>query len=256
MPEPKTLTPAYVPFKTFTSVLESFSSFLPDKIDATMWPSYSGGIKSQLMGALKFLGLITDDNHPTPMLRALADVDPAKRATEFRTIMKAAYGGLMSLDLTKATPGSFDAEMRKYGQEGDTHRKAASFFLQAAKWSGVPLSPLLLKKGGLAGSRRKRAPSNSANRVASKNGQATPTLHDNDNAIEQSLKMVAPGVKKVIHLDNSAVLTLTVDRNFGELPSKQRRFVNELIDKIEEFDAKSTTEDEAEWEARQQKVSS
>lgn len=136
MAETKPLTPAYVPFKTFVSVLDSFSSFLPDKIDPTMWPSYSGGIKSQLMGALKFLGLIDEHHRPTEALHTLAKTDAQHRPSQFRTVLKAAYSSLMSLDLTKATPGSFDAEMRKYGQEGDVHRKASSFFLQAAKWSG------------------------------------------------------------------------------------------------------------------------
>jgi hypothetical protein len=256
MAEPKTLTPAYVPFKTFIAVLESFSSFLPDQIHPTMWPSYSGGIKSQLLGALRFFALIDEDNRPTDALHRLKDADPQQRPALFRAVMKAAYGTLMSVDLTKATPGSFDAEMRKFGQEGDTHRKAASFFLQAAKWSGLPLSPLLTKKGSLSGSRRRKAAPNGTNRAAGRITDAPVVLPDNEDAIENSLKMVAPGVKKVMHLDNNAVLTLTIDRNFGELPSKQRRFVNELIDRIEEFSDQCMAEDEADFEARQQKVSS
>jgi hypothetical protein len=248
MPDAKIVTPAYVPFKTFTSVLDSFSSFLPDKIDPTMWPSYSGGIKSQLLGALRFLGLVTDDGLPTDALRTLARTDPQQRPKQFANVLKSAYGTLTTLDLTKATPGSFDSEMRKFGQEGETHRKASSFFLQAAKWAGIPLSPLLMKKGSLAGSRRKRPQGNGA----SKSKSASETkLPNNEDAIDQSLNMVSPGVKKILHLDNNALLTLTIDRNFGELPAKQRRFVNELIDRIEEFNDQSMAEDEAEFAKRE-----
>jgi len=239
MAENKTLTPAYVPFKTFTSVLDSFSSFLPDRIDSSMWPSYSGGIKSQLMGALRFLNLIDDEGKPTQTLHALSSLSAEERPQAFRGAMKVAYGSLMSLDLTKATPASFDGEMRKYGQEGDTHRKAASFFLQAAKWSGVPLSPLLLKKGSLSGSRRKRAASTGAVK-AKKGGAATPA------ASHQTIEQPVIGSEKVIILSDGSRLFLRTEKDLFRMNAEDRKFTMGLLDKIEEYEVLHPAEDDLE----------
>jgi hypothetical protein len=146
--------------------------------------------------------------------------------------LKQSYVSLMICDLTKATPGSFDAEVRKYGQDGDTHRKAASFFLQAAKYSGVPLSPLLTRKGGLSSTRTKRPKATAKKAVTPKKDNNGDDYID---PIEASRKMESTGVQKVIHLDNDSILTLVLNRNFGELPSIQRKFVNKMIDLMEEF---------------------
>jgi len=57
--------------------------------------------------------------------------------------------------------------------------------------------------------------------------------------------MTATGVKKVVLLDNEATLSLVLDKNFGELPSIQRKFVNKLIDMMEEFVDSSLSEFES-----------
>ena len=120
-----------------------------------MWPTYSGGVRGQLLATLRFLKLIEDDGAPTELLKRIAKSNQREWPALLREAMKHSYVSLMQCDLTRATPGSFDAEVRKFGQDGDTHRKAASFFLQAAKYAGFP-SPLLLRKGGLASTRKKR----------------------------------------------------------------------------------------------------
>lgn len=239
MPETKTITPAYVPFKTFTSVIDSFSSFLPDQIDPTVWPSYSGGMKSQLLGALKFLGLISEDGKPTEALRSLAHTDPQQRPAKFREILKGAYSSLMSLDLTKATPGSFDAEMRRYGQEGETHRKASSFFLQAAKWSGVPLSPLLMKKGSLAGSRRKRA----TNGASAKAKTETVPKHEMNVATDPAFSATAPGSNREILLSGGGKMILRTDRDLFQMNAIDRKFVMEILERLETYESEHPAAD-------------
>ena len=233
MAETTKITLPYLPWKTFISVLESFSKFLPDHVHASMWPTYSGGIKSQITATLKFLHLTEDDGKPTELLRNIASASRDKWPPLVREALKQSYVSLMACDLTKATPGSFDVEVRKYGQDGDTHRKAASFFLQAAKYAGVPLSPLLTRKGGLSSTRTKR-PKSAAKKTPSV-GKKKEHEEGYIDPLEESRKMEATGVKKVILLDNDSVLTLVLDKNFGELPSMQRKFVNKMIDLMEEF---------------------
>ncbi len=232
MPEPKTQTPAYVPFRTFLTVLDSFRSFLPDQIDTTMWPSYSGGMRSQLIGALKFLRLITESGAPTDALKKVAHADAQHRTTEFAAVLRSAYPALMSLDLTKATPGSFDAEMRKFGQEGETHRKAASFFLQAAKYGGIPLSPLLTKKGSLAGSRRKRVSNGSGNKVKAQLGAALPASG-------------APiqGSRREIILSGGARMFLSTDTDLFSMTASDRKFVMGMLEKMEEYEQENPPEE-------------
>jgi hypothetical protein len=238
MADTKAATPAYVPFKTFTSVLDSFTSFLPDRIDTTMWQSYSGGIKSQLLGALKFLKLIEDDGTTTEELRALSRLTPEQRAVQFKQVLKESYGPLMSLDLTKATPGSFDAEMRKYGQEGDTHRKAASFFLQAAKWSGVPLSPLLLKKGSLSGSRRKRV-TNGTGSVKAK----MPPPGKSGQPIIPEVPSVSGPTKRIL-LSGGYELSLSAEVDLFKMNSVDRNFVLKLLDEMEAYELENEVEED------------
>lgn len=223
----KKLTVPYVPFKTFLSVLDSFVSFLPDRIDATIWPNYSGGIRSQLLGAFKFFGLVNDDGTPTSDLRKMAD-DKSNRTTVFKDVMKRSYVDLMKLDLSKATPGSFDAEIRKYGQEGDTHRKAASFFLAAARWASVPLSPLLLKKGGLGVTRRKRG-------TSSKLAPApVSAIAANGNSNAPSRQFVLPG---------DTVVTFSTNIDAMHMPSVDREIVFDILQQLEESEALSTDEE-------------
>lgn len=229
MPDAKTLTVPYVPFKTFQSVLDSFRSFLPDQIDATMWPSYSGGTRSQLLSALKFLQLIDDRGYPTDALRNLAQADAQHRPEALRAVLRGAYTSLAQLDLTKATPGSFDAEMRKFGQEGDTHRKASSFFLQAAKYAGIPLSPLLTKKGSLAGTRRKR----SAGVTGTKAKSAEQAGNGFANAASASPRI---GSYKEILLSSGGRMVLTTDKDLFQMNAEDRKFVMDVLVKLEVYE--------------------
>ena len=219
----------YLPWKTFLSVMESLSKFLPEHVHPSIWPNYSGGVRSQVIATLRFLNLVEASGAPTDLLHRITQAQPSAWPPLMREALKQSYTSLMECDLTRATPGSFDAEMRKFGQDGDTHRKAASFFLQAAKFAGVPLSPLLLKKGGLSATRKKTS-------AAKRSNGNTPSSGPKESTETEERRTTDPtGVNKTIHLDNESVLTLVLNRNFGELPSTQRRFVNKLFDLMEDF---------------------
>lgn len=45
----KKLTVAYAPFKTFLSAIQALEHGVPDTIDRTVWPSFSGVMQSQLL---------------------------------------------------------------------------------------------------------------------------------------------------------------------------------------------------------------
>lgn len=213
----------YLPFKTFLNTLDSLAAFMPEQIDATLWATLSGGIKSQLLSTYRFFGLIDSNGIPSPELKKLAD-DKAGRPALLLNILKRSYSDLMRLDLTKATPGSFDAELRKYGQEGDTHRKAASFFLAAAKFAGVPLSPLLMQRGSLAVTRTKR-PRTSVR----KNGAGGNTV---------TTYVSAPtGAASARHfrLPGGTVITIATTNDAFHMSTDDRKIVFGLLDTLEQY---------------------
>jgi hypothetical protein len=221
----KTITAPYVPYKTFIATLDSFANFLPDRIDASIWASYSGGIRSQLLSAYKFLGLIGDDGKPKPELKKLAD-EKEHRGTLLRDILKRSYVDLLKLDLSKATPSSFDEELRKYGLEGDTRRKATAFFLTAAKAAGIPLSPLLTARGGMATTRPK------VNRPKAR-------IEGTGSQVETP-KVTPPqstgGPGKTITLESGITVTLSTSADLFSMTKADRQWVLSLLDMLDQYE--------------------
>jgi hypothetical protein len=153
--------------------------------------------------------------------------------------MERSYPKIIALDLKKVTPNGLDTAFKDFGLTGETNVKAKSFFLQAVKEAGFELSPYLLKVTRQSVSRKRRS--------TPQNDEPQREFVD---PVEASRTMASPGVKKVIFFDNDATLSLVLDKNFGELPSNQRRFVNRLIDEMEEFVEEMLAEDEASHDQR------
>lgn len=201
-------TVPYVPFRTFLTALETLERGFPNQLDRSLWPSYSGAIRGQLLGALRFLGLMDEGNCPTAELRELVTKKDGRRAL-LRRLLEKHYAPLVALDLGRTSPHQLDEAMRQYGLSGATHKKAISFFLQAAQYAGLPLSVLLRAKtrGSGGGPRRHREP-----------------------AAE------APAVTKTVRLKSGGTLTLTALVDFFSLSAGDRQFVFELIDKLQSYE--------------------
>lgn len=221
---PKIAVP-YLPLKTFLSTLDGLASFWPDQIDKSLWSSQSGGMQGQLISTYKFFGLIDNSGTPSPELKKLAD-DKANRPQLLRELMKRSYGELMKLDLSKATPASFDAELRKLGQEGDTHRKAASFFLAAAKFANIPLSPLLTKRGSMVTMRPKRT-----NRIIRRDpqGQHTPPPPPPPPGGHPAL------AARPFTLPGGTQITIGTSVDALHMPSEDRKIVFDLLEQLEGY---------------------
>jgi hypothetical protein len=223
-------TVPYVPFKTFIAVLDSFCGFLPDKVDVTLWPSYSGGTKSQLLSALKFLGLISDAGVPSAQLRKMSEHKDARPGV-LKEVLEQSYSALFSLDLAKTTPGSFDKVLRdEYKQDGETHRKAAAFFLTTAKYAGISLSPPLTAKGRLMPMKKR----NGAPRVV------RPT----DTTDEEQEQPLSTGPRKMIVLSNGVTLTLTASVDSFQMVKEDRAFVFALLGQMEEYESMHSSDSE------------
>ncbi|MER9138750.1 DUF5343 domain-containing protein [Mesorhizobium sp. M0830] len=141
-------TPPYVSFKSFLTLLEDFKKTgTPPRIDRSVLSRFSGGLGSQLLVALRSLGLMTEDGTPTGLLEELvASYDTPNFHLGLKRILTHAYPFLHSVDLKTATPSMF-AEAFKNGTNAkeDVLRKCRTFFLHAAKAASIEIGPRLEK---------------------------------------------------------------------------------------------------------------
>jgi hypothetical protein len=96
------------------------------------------------MGALRFFGLIDGNKKPQPRL---SDLVPSEtRRDRMRSLIEEFYPEAVKLGTTKATQAQLDKVFTATGLKGsNTVRKAVSFYLQAAEYTGIAVSPYFTK---------------------------------------------------------------------------------------------------------------
>lgn len=146
--------PPYVSFKTFLGFLDWLNEdgvVLPSRLDRSFWGErLSGANGTQLMSALRFLRLIDESNRPLSGLEEIGqDRTPErdKRKSIVRDRLSKCYGdAVRGLDLERASAGELLERFRSYHVEGETLRKALAFYVHAADYCGLRLSPHITKK--------------------------------------------------------------------------------------------------------------
>jgi hypothetical protein len=205
----------YVPFRTFLTALDALDAGLPNQLDRSLWPSYSGAIQGQLLGAFRFFGLMDEDNGPAPALRELVSKREMRREL-LRALIERHYGPLVALDLSRTSPRQLEEAMRQYGLSGATHKKAISFFLQASQFAGLPLSVLLRARTRTAAFGHRRGPA----AVGVKTGQAA-----------------GPAVSKTVRLRSGGTVTVTASLDLFSLAADDRTLVFDLIDRLHQYES-------------------
>jgi hypothetical protein len=139
--------PPYVAFSTFLNALDWLEKDgLPQRFDETVWRKrLSGAYSAQMMAACRALGLTRRDGTPTEALEQLV-FSPAQRRTILAQVIRAAYPSLFAIDLTKASSRQVEERLRDLGLQGDTLRKATTFFVHACQHSGIALSPFITRR--------------------------------------------------------------------------------------------------------------
>lgn len=222
----------YLPFKTFLSAMDAFTAHgLPPLIDRSIWRTQPGGVQGLIMGALRFFDLMDDENRPTELLQGFVSSPAEKRTAAVRTLLEHGYAELIRQDLTKMTVKMLDGAIEMYGVSGETKKKATTFFLQAAKFSDLPLSSFLQTQiRATPGTRRKRSSNNGRNR---------------DGGDEQEgFSPEAPtsrGSTKTIELHNGGTLTLNVSVDVFAMSSADRDFVFDLIDRLRGYESRKSS---------------
>lgn len=227
MPATKKLPASYVPFKSFQTALEILEQALPTKIDRSVWPTFSYSLQTHMMSAFKFLELIGEDGTVQESLTRLVH-EKNDRKARLALILRDRYPAVVALGDSNASPQQLQNAMRQYDVSGSMLDKAVRFFVQAAQWSGVPLSPLWSpqKRRGTSTAARKRQ---SARRVSPQDKKTKPPKDNGGGAAQVSTKTV--------ELRTGGTVTLQVSINPITLSTEDRDFVFGMVDKLRAYEA-------------------
>ncbi len=156
-------TPPYTSYRTFQTFIEDLrEGGVPSRIDRSVLTRFSGVVGTQLMHALRFLGLIEDHGAPTQALRELVNAYGAGHWPEqLLELLRRRYAPMFAIDLETATPSHFSQAFRKAFPAADAVvQKCVTFFLYAANDAGLKISGRVLKgrKPRSPTPRRKHAP--------------------------------------------------------------------------------------------------
>jgi Family of unknown function (DUF5343) len=199
-------TPPYTSYRTFKTFIEDlYEHGVPSRIDRSVLTRFSGVVGSQLMHALRFLGLIEDDGRPTSRLKELMKAHAAGHWPEtFLKLLRQDYAPMFAIDLETATPSHFNEAFRKAFPAADAVvQKCVTFFLYAANDAGVKISGRVLK------GRKPR--SLTPRRKAAKPAFAFPAIKEPEAGLSQPQPVVphsdgkTPSELLLAHLDPNAM---------------------------------------------------
>lgn len=238
MGESKVLTAAYVPFKTFMTSLDHLNGHgVPNFIDRSVFPSFSGMTQGQVIGALLFLGLISEKGEPTETLHKLVEDKDNRKAT-LKAILQQKYSNLFAADLTRVTPSQFDSlfSTEIYGAGGDTRKKARTFLFQAFDYTGIPYSKLLTQR--MRAPRKKAPTNNNEGAKAEKNGGGTNA--STPQPITPLTSPAAPSsepIKTVTLAESGKLVWIGTNANVLELKKgADRDFMLALTDLFDDYE--------------------
>lgn len=170
--------PPHMSYRTFANYLEALQGGIPGRIDRSVLGNYSGVAQSLLLGALQFFDMIDTDGHPTEFLERVVSAPSEGRKKLLAVALESRYGYLFrgGFNLEKATTRQLHEQFEKAGISGDTVRKAARFFIFAARDAGIPLSKFIKAP------RAPRSPAPRQPRAARVNGGTTDAGRINPEA--------------------------------------------------------------------------
>lgn len=141
-------TPPYTSYRTFKTFIQDLHEHgVPTRIDRSVLARFSGVVGTQLLHAIRFLGLIEDHANPTQRLKELVDAHGDARWPEkLLELLRREYAPMFAIDLETATPSHFSETFRRAFPAADAVvQKCVTFFLYAASDAGVKISGRVLK---------------------------------------------------------------------------------------------------------------
>lgn len=234
---PEARTAPYLPWRTFLNFLLRLEgeATLPNRIDRSYLRGMSGADQSQLMVALKAFGLVGENGKIEQELVELA-TDPDGRPKRIGEMVRRFYPAEVKLGAENGTPKQLeDSFEESFSLTGSTRQKAIRFFLSAAQFGDVDLSPHFSVPAAPRGrSVRRRSSGSSGSGGGGKAGRGTVTPPSGGDASS-------------VRLPSGAVLTLTVSQTVLSLQREDRNFILGLVDQMQDYgDAQEADEEDEE----------
>lgn len=133
--------PYNLAFRTFLNLLHRLQQEpIPPRIDRTYLSKLSGTDQTHLMAALRSFALIDENNKVHPDLGKMGK-DEEFRRQKLAQLLHTYYPKPVQMSKENATQGMLEEAFSEYGISGDSRRKAVTFYLKAAEYAGLPLSP-------------------------------------------------------------------------------------------------------------------
>ena len=220
--------PPYISWLAFLNFIEWLDEVgIPVQVDRSFWSTkFAGGTGSQLMSGLRYLKLL-DGEVPTPSLEELVKADAGTRKRLIGQLLRERYSSVFAIELERATPKMINDAFADLGVEGDTSRKAQSFFINGCKYAGVPLA---------AGIRRRaRNRGTTTPRVRRANRRAKPA-DDPPQQDSQPSSQASSGQSTTIKLGGGGSLTLVLNANVLTLEERDRQFINSLVGQFQAYE--------------------
>ena len=219
--------PVYIPFRTFLTAIERLERGLPPRIDRSVWPTFSGGLQSQTLGAFKFLGLIKEDGTVEPMLEQLVEAKGDSRKAELRQILRERYADVIELGHRNASFQQLQDYFRaSYKLKDGTLYRVIRFYLDACAYTGEKIS----SHWGKA------------------KGKGKPSAKREGKEVKQKLTEPKGGDEfkshvKTVTLQSGGTLSLSLAVDIVRLSKADRDWLFALIDQLNAYEQSNKTED-------------
>jgi len=219
----------YIPWKSFLTALETLEQGLPPKLDRSVFRSFSGGVRGQVISGFKFLGLIDSNGTVQPDLRRLLSDDDDRRSV-LKDILERRYATVIPLGVTNASIQDLNDAMRDYGVQGGTLDRAIRFFLDAAEFSGLAISAHW--QGG-----RRSTNGVTRQRTRRPTQRKKSTGETNSGGGDDKLTK-KPANFREFALASGGTVSIGIDVDLFDLSAPDREFVNGLIDQVRNYSNK------------------
>jgi hypothetical protein len=206
---------------------------MPTRIDSSLWAGkFSGSNGVLLTSGLKFLNL-ANGNRPTEAFESLAFAEADGRKALIRGILGKAYGPDL-MNLANKTPKMVDEAIRALGSTDSTHRKALSFFIQAAKAADIPMPSTISKRARNRPGTSSRRRTNGASSGGASTGDKARTTAGDDR--KQPIADTDEGATKVVELHGATVKLWSSAANLIQLAAypEELKWFTEVVGKFTE----------------------
>ena len=136
------VVPPYVSYAVVKKVIDRLLDEGPPAIvDRSYLTGMSNGYKTQVLGALRALGLILENGAPSASLEEII-AGETDYATFLHTEMRHLYPSAIKLAEVNGTTAQLEKAFHDdFGISGSTLQGAIRFYIEASKVAGLPLSP-------------------------------------------------------------------------------------------------------------------